>query len=47
VIVLISTLPGARLYRCFTDTGFRRILLGLLSASRGKRLFDDLVGAGE
>jgi len=31
--MLIPTLLGARLYRRFTDTGFRRIVLGLLSAS--------------
>jgi uncharacterized membrane protein YfcA len=31
--MLIPTLLGARLYRSFTDTGFRRIVLGLLGAS--------------
>jgi uncharacterized protein len=31
--MLIPTLLGARLYRRFTDTGFRRVVLGLLSAS--------------
>jgi hypothetical protein len=31
--MLIPTLLGARLYRRFTDTGFRRIVLGLRSAS--------------
>ena len=31
--MLIPTLIGARLYRNFTDTGFRRVVLGLLSLS--------------
>jgi uncharacterized membrane protein YfcA len=31
--MLIPTLVGARLYRNFTDTGFRRIVLGLLALS--------------
>jgi len=31
--MLIRTLLGARLYRRFTDAGFRGIVLGLLSAS--------------
>jgi uncharacterized membrane protein YfcA len=31
--MLIPTLVGARLYRSFTDAGFRRIVLGLLGAS--------------
>jgi len=31
--MLIPTLLGARLYRRFTDTGFRGIVIGLLSAS--------------
>ena len=31
--MLIPTLLGARLYRRFTDAGFRRVVLGLLSAS--------------
>ncbi len=32
-VMLIPTLVGARLYRNFTDTGFRRIVLGLLGLS--------------
>ena len=31
--MLIPTLVGARLYRSFTDTGFRRVVLGLLGLS--------------
>ena len=31
--MLIPTLVGARLYRSFTDAGFRRIVLGLLALS--------------
>ena len=31
--MLIPTLIGARLYRNFTDTGFRRVVLGLLTIS--------------
>jgi len=31
--MLIPTLLGARLYRSFTDTGFRRVVLGLLGLS--------------
>jgi uncharacterized protein len=31
--MLIPTLIGARLYRSFTDTGFRRVVLGLLGLS--------------
>ena len=31
--MLIPTLVGTRLYRSFTDTGFRRVVLGLLGLS--------------
>jgi hypothetical protein len=31
--MLVPTLIGARLYRSFTDTGFRRVVLGLLGLS--------------